>query len=184
VQLGAELDVRDLVAAGDAIVHIPRGPGGIRRPSARGLATLDELRDALDAGPRAGAAKLRAALPLIRGSSTSRPEVHLRLDLAAAGLPEPDLDFEVRTALGILLGISEIAFAKWRVALEYEGDHHRTSRSQWNRDIEKYDAYRREGWDVVRVTSEHQYGRAGMPPTAVARVRDALLRAGWSPQGD
>ena len=183
VQLGAELGVRDLVAAGDAVVRVPRGEGGVRRNPGSALATIKQLRNAVDAGPRAGAAKLRAAWPLIRGGAMSRPEVHLRLDLADAGLPEPELDFEVRTDGGILLGISEIAYPTWRVALEYEGDHHRTDREQWNRDIDKCDAYRRAGWDVVRITRAHQYGAPGRPATAVQRVRDALLRAGWTGSG-
>jgi hypothetical protein len=177
VQLAATLSVRDLVAAGDAIVRVPRLGGGLRGDPASALATFDELANATEAGPRVGIAKLRRALPLIRGAGASRPEVHLRLALAEAGLPEPELDYEVRTSSGVLLGISEIAFPRWRVVVEYEGDHHRTDRNQWSRDIEKYEAYAQEGWTTVRVTRKHMDGPHADAP---ARVRQALLRAGWS----
>ena len=41
-----------------------------------------------------------------------------------------------------------------KVAVEYEGDHHRTDRRQFNRDIARVDALTELGWIVVRVTVE------------------------------
>ncbi len=178
VQLGAVLEVADLVAVGDAIIRVPRGRHGRLLDASTALATLDQLEAAAHAGNRKGAARIRAALPLLRQGASSRPETHLRISLLGAGLPEPELDGEVRSAAGLLLGISEIVFRTWRVAVEYEGDQHRTDRRQWNRDIHKYEAYRAAGWHVIRITAEHLYGRR---PIAVARVRDGLMRAGWRP---
>ena len=176
--LGRELSVRDLIIAGDAVVCIPRGRHGVPLPGAR-LATIEQLEDAASAGPRRGAPRLRAALADIRAGSMSPPETAYRLDAAAAGLPTPDLDVEVRDANGRLLGISEVVYSRWRVIVELEGDHHRTSRQQWLRDLDKYAAYSSHGWETVRLTSSHL--RSGR---AIPRVRDALRRHGWDPTRD
>ena len=40
------------------------------------------------------------------------------------------------------------------VAVEYEGDHHRTDRRQFNKDIRRMEILTDLGWIVVRVTSE------------------------------
>lgn len=177
-QLGAMLDVRDLVAVGDAIVRVPRVTGGRPGHPSSALGTIAQLQAVIFAGRRVGINRLRAALPLIRAGAASRPETHVRLDLADAGLPEPELDVEVRDASGRLLGISEMVYSLWRVAVEYEGDHHRTDTQQWNRDIDKYRAYAEAGWTPVRVTAENLYGKG---PRPAVLVRAALRRAGWTP---
>ncbi|MBN9224460.1 MULTISPECIES: hypothetical protein [unclassified Microbacterium] len=170
--LGAESDVRALVVAGDAAVRIPRDRWGILRPDAA-LATVAELQAAVDAGRRAGAARLRAALASIVTGAASPPETLHRLDCAAAGLPTPLLDAEIRDGTGRLLGVSEFAYPSARLVVELEGDHHRTSARQWHRDIEKYRAYAEAGWEVVRITAADR--RTGRD---VEVVRRALARRG------
>jgi very-short-patch-repair endonuclease len=82
---------------------------------------------------------------------------------------------EIRDGRGILLGISEIVYPHYRVVVEVEGDHHRTSRAQWNRDLDKYDAYASGGWETVRLSSLHIRRNRD----AVRRVAAALRRHGW-----
>ncbi|MFF2487174.1 hypothetical protein ACFVSU_12280 [Microbacterium sp. NPDC058062] len=174
--LGEELSVDELVQLGDAIVHIPRQRGMKR--GTRGLATVDELTAALAAGRRRGAAKLRAALPLIRVGSASTAETDLRLALERAELPDAELDFDLIGEDGKPFGCTEIAYPRWRVLVEYEGDHHRLDRAQWNRDIEKHAKCAALGWTVIRLTAAHLYPRR---EGAVIQVRGALLRFGWRP---
>jgi hypothetical protein len=173
--LARELSVRELVVLGDSFVRVPRDDRGVLAPH-RQLATPAQLRPATDAGPRPGVQKLRDALALIRVGSASPLETEYRLDAGAAGLPEPELDVEIRDGAGRLLGISDAVYATYRTIVEVEGDHHRTSRAQWNRDIEKYAAYTAAGWDVVRLTSGHI---RGVRPRAASMVGDALARRGW-----
>ncbi|GLJ80989.1 hypothetical protein [Microbacterium imperiale] len=154
--LGRTASVRELIIAGDALVAIPRGPGGGRMPHRR-LCTP---------------AQLRAALPHIREGAMSPPETELRLDLVTAGLPEPMLDVEIRDDGGRLLGITELVYPDARVAIEVEGDHHRTSKRQWDRDLEKYATYTAAGWLVVRVTVSQVRSHR-----AVTLVRRALAAA-------
>lgn len=175
--LGRDAGVRELVRIGDALVRVPRGDRGRRRPEAR-LCTVDELAEAVAFGRRVGSAKLVEALSLVREGAMSPLETDFRLAVVGAGLPEPLLDQEIRDGSGRLAGIADAVWPEYRVIAEVEGDHHRTSRSQWARDIEKHTAYVALGFEVVRLTSAH------IRPTgsaAVALVRGALRRRGWSP---
>lgn len=173
--LASRLTTRELVALGDAFVRVPRDSRGLPLPGEQ-LATVEQLRAAIAAGPRTGIRRLRASVELIRVGSASPLETEYRLDAAAAGLPEPELDVDIHDLHGRRIGITEVVYRDWRVLVEIEGDHHRTSRAQWDRDIDKYADYAAEGWMVVRLTSRHIRGEH---PRAVSIVRGALGRAGW-----
>ncbi|KQP68914.1 hypothetical protein ASF40_13245 [Microbacterium sp. Leaf288] len=169
------LTVDELIAVGDAIVRVPRARGMRRGRPSDAHASIADL-ESVAAQPRRGAAKLRDALSQIRVGSSSARETELRLALIRAGLPEPELDVDVIASDGTPIGYTELAYAKYRVLIEYEGDHHRRDAAQWERDILKHAACAAEGWEVLRITS------AQMKPTpaaAVSRVRTALARAGW-----
>ncbi|WP_404434521.1 hypothetical protein LG299_07735 [Microbacterium lacus] len=176
--LGRELSVRELITVGDAIVRIPRDTIGRLRADEQ-LASVEHLRRAAHAGSRPGVAKLREAVELVRVGSSSPLETEFRLDALADRLPEPELDVEIRDGRGSLLGITEISYAEFRTLVEIEGDHHRTTKRQWDRDIEKYAAYAAEGWEVVRLTSRHIRGEG---PRASGMVATVLVRRGWRPE--
>ncbi|HQD84431.1 MAG TPA: hypothetical protein PK929_15355 [Quisquiliibacterium sp.] len=165
----------DLVRLGDALVRIPRDDRGRRRPELQ-LVTPAQLQAAADAGRRQGVERMRRALPQLREHSMSILETDWRLTHLAAGLPEPTLDHEVRDAQHTLLGISDAAFVAARVAVEIDGDHHRTSKRQWGRDIQKQAAYAASGWEMVRLTSQHIRVR---PALGIQMVRAALERRGF-----
>ncbi|MFT4221182.1 MAG: hypothetical protein QM611_11810 [Microbacterium sp.] len=175
--LARECSVRELIVIGDAVVRVPRDRRGDAHPE-RALATIEQLRSAAAAGPRRGVQRLREALERIRVGSASPLETEFRLDAEDAGLPTPELDVPIRDANGRLLGISEIVYRELRIVVEIEGDHHRTSRAQWNRDLEKYAAYAAAGWEVVRLTSTHVRGAKRQ---GVSITHDALRRRGWQP---
>jgi hypothetical protein len=172
--LASEMSVRDLVRLGDQLVRVPRDQHGRRHPELQ-LATIEQLHGAQDAGRRPGAARLREALSLIRVGSMSPLETDARCEIVHAGLPEPELDAEIRSADGTLVGIADAAYREHRLLLEVEGDHHRTDAAQWARDLAKHAAYAAEGWSLVRLAGAHIRGHH--PPVA-AMVRAALLRAG------
>ena len=54
------------------------------------------------------------------------------------------------------------------VAVEYDGEHHRTVRSQYSYDIRRLEMLQRRGWTVIRVTA------ADRAEEVVRRVRAAL----------
>lgn len=171
--VGGELSERWLVILGDAVVRVPRDNRGQPLPEAR-LTTPEALRAAAHAPGRRHRERLMRALAHIRVGSASRLETEYRLDAARAGLPEMELDVEVRDAHGRLLGIADGIHRRFGVIVEIDGDHHRTSRRQWVRDIERAAALADEGWEVARVVGSHV--RDGSAPDRIARV---LRRHGW-----
>ena len=176
--VGPRLTLPDRVALGDAIVREPRigGPRGraVRPPHA----TIEELAQ-VTAQPRLQhRSLLLEALPLLRTGSASAPESHLRLALLEAGLPEPALDVDVYDGSGHYLGTTECVYPEPKVALEYEGDHHRTDPNQWNRDIQKQSDYEEAGWKYIRITAEKLYRRRA---DQMEKIRRALTHRGWQP---
>ena len=177
VMLAAELEMPDLVALGDAVLHRPR-IGGTTRLERPPLATAAALNAEISRGRRIGLATARRALPLLTTQSASAPESHLRLQLQQWGLPKPTLDHDVRDAPGQFLGCTEIAYPEFKVAFEYEGDHHRVSKTQWDRDIEKARDYTAAGWLTIRVTAHLLY----TTPGELRRIAESTLRSrGWRP---
>jgi very-short-patch-repair endonuclease len=172
VQLGSVVrHPYDLTALADAVIRVPRMPGrngGPLRPAYADLAELDlEMRR----GRRIGISLLEDALARAREGASSRTETWTRCTIMDAGLPEPVLDFDVYDAFGRFVGCVDLAYPRVKVAIEYEGDHHRTTKAQWDRDIQKYADLEQLGWRVIRVTGSMLFERPG---ELVSRVRAAL----------
>lgn len=76
-----------------------------------------------------GLRRLRTALPLVDPGAASPKESWLRLLLINAGLPAPETQIPVvdhyRT-----LAVLDMGWEQFMVAVEYDGDQHRTSRRQ------------------------------------------------------
>ncbi|CAN5150795.1 hypothetical protein BH11ACT2_BH11ACT2_14150 [soil metagenome] len=161
------------VAAADHLVLDPRvlDPRDIR-PHTR-IESLDRaVRDFHGRGARAAA----SALLDVRQGAESRPETLLRLLLIRAGLPEPELNVELRSE-GSLLGYVDLFFRRYRVVVEYDGDGHRANARQYERDISRIDDIVAAGFSLVRVRKR---GLFVTPQATVARVTRALSDRGWS----
>ncbi|MGO2745943.1 endonuclease domain-containing protein [Microbacterium sp.] len=121
------------------------GPG-------RPMATRDEIiRRLAEWGRFPGSGTIRAALPHARDLVESPKETETRLLLIANGLPEPVIQHEV-WAGGVLLGRTDLAYPEWKIAIEYEGDGHRTDKDQWRKDIQRQRYLESQGWIVLRLT--------------------------------
>jgi hypothetical protein len=167
-QLGSSLSVRELVVVGDGLM---------RRKDP--LATLDDLQAAVARwGARRGAKRLRAALSMVRPRTDSVRETELRLDAAAAGLPEPEVNGLIRDELGRFVAWGDLVYRAQRVLLEYDGEQHRLDDRQFARDVQRLDDLARLGWRVIRVNKAH-LGPARA--AQLARVREALVARGWAP---
>lgn len=172
--LGMLLSLPDLVAVGDALVRAPDA----RDPDARPPVQLDLLKDRI--GLYRGRGKRRAveALELIRPGAESRPETLTRLLLVDEGFPEPELNVNVYDGDGTFLARVDLLYRSYRVAVEYDGEQHRTDQAQYDRDVGRLDDLAAHGWRVVRIGSRTLFGD---PQDVVNRVRRALLAAGWRP---
>jgi hypothetical protein len=173
VELAGLLDVRELVAVGDYLIHTPRvlDPHDVRPHS-----TMDELRAAIERHAARGTATARRALHRVRQGVESPTETELRLMLEDAGLPRPECGYQLHDSRGRSIGWFDLAWPAWRAIAEYDGDQHRTSTQQYDRDIRRFDAAAEEDWRVVRVRA------AGLrhPTDTVERVERALVRGGWA----
>ncbi|MFB2555052.1 endonuclease domain-containing protein [Herbiconiux liangxiaofengii] len=167
LQLGRTLSIDDLVVAGDYLVRVAPMQRGARRP----FATIEQLSLRASRSTSRGVARARTALPLVRQGSDSPQETRLRLALVRAGLPEPDLNVEIRAVDGRFVARVDMLYRGARVVVEYDGDQHRTDSRQYDRDIRRTDELYSLGYRVVRLRARQLVGPT---PLAIALVRDAL----------
>jgi hypothetical protein len=164
------LALNDLVAIGDHLVLDPRvlDPRDLRPHVSHA-----ELLAAVRRASGRAVARARAAAALVRQGVESPRETRLRLLLLRAGLPEPVCGYPLVARDGSHIGWFDLAWPEQRVIAEYDGDQHRTSTEQYDRDITRFDRATEAGWRVVRVRAR---GLSGSPSHTVERVRRALQR--------
>ena len=175
VELGRMLSVPELVAVGDYLVLDPRVLDPL---DLRPYATTDQLRTAIDREPARGVRTARRALALTRRGVESPKETELRLLALSAGLPEPTCGYLLMSPRGREIGWFDLAWPEWHVIAEYDGDQHRQSTRQYDRDISRFDAAADADWRVIRVRS---FGLEARRDETVARLARALKRGGWVP---
>nr|WP_254071882.1 DUF559 domain-containing protein [Rathayibacter sp. VKM Ac-2857] len=100
-------------------------------------------------------------------------ETLLRLLLIRAGLPEPELNVELYDADGHFVARVDLLYRDQRVVVEYDGDHHRTDKRQYERDIARSEAIQALGYQHLRIRAS---GVHDDPEATAARVRRALTR--------
>lgn len=174
LDVSRKMSVDELTVVADHLLRIPRPDFEGR---AEPHATPAQLADMLDRHKGTpGIRKARLALELARIGADSAPETRLRLALERAGLPEAQLNVRTQLRDGVERQ-PDLAFAKHRVAVEYDGDGH-SEAEQIVRDIAREEDFSRAGWLLVRVSKRHMEND---PRLAVAKVRSALLDRGWTP---
>jgi hypothetical protein len=120
---------------------------------------------------RRGIRAARAALELVDGGAQSPKETWLRLLLIRAGFPRPQTQIAVRNEWGWPEAYLDMGWEDIKVAVEYDGDQHRSSRYQYVKDIRRLEMLdQRYGWLVVRVVSEDH------PDDVIRRVAAARAR--------
>jgi hypothetical protein len=144
----------------------------------RGVADLDALANATrfnvndvlrvaGAHPHLrGVRRVPAMLKSVDAGAQSPRETYLRLDLIDAGFPTPTTQIPVARPGGRWYYL-DMGWPDIQVAVEYDGEHHRTSRIAYSIDAERQDFLMSLGWIVVRVLADHR--RADI----ITRVRRA-----------
>jgi hypothetical protein len=118
-----------------------------------------------------GLRMLRAALPLVDGGAASPKETWLRLLLIDAGFPIPTTQIPVHERWRLIAQL-DMGWETYKVAVEYDGDQHRTDRRQYAKDQWRLRKLEAIGWIVIRVIAEDR------PADVVRRVGGALRRRG------
>ncbi|MFC8923291.1 endonuclease domain-containing protein [Cellulosimicrobium sp. NPDC057127] len=162
LQLAGTLPPDEVVVLADALLRR-------KRP----LSSLDALRRTVVETLRGtrGLARMRVALTLARAGTDSCMETRARLLLVHAGLPSPRVNVPVLDAQGRFVAMPDMTYLEQRIAVEYDGDVHRTDRRTWLRDIARKQALEALGWRVFVVTADDVYRH---PERLVQRVRAAL----------
>jgi hypothetical protein len=159
----------------DLARQVPLGEG-VARLDALMRATTFSVEDVLLLAKRyegaRGLQRLRKALPLVDAGAASPKETWLRLLIVGAGLPTPETQLPVVSHYRTV-ALLDMGWKRFKVAVEYDGDQHRTSRRQYVRDIRRIEALEACGWIVVRVVVEDR------PEAVICRVREALRRRGY-----
>lgn len=159
----------------DLARHLPRSKAVAHLDAlarATGVTTQDVML-LIDRYPGArGNKRARVALDLMDTGAESPRESWLRLVLVDAGFPRPTA--QIRVTDGQLVAYLDLGWEDQLVALEYDGDHHRTDRRQYVKDIRRVEMLERLGWHVIKVIKEDR------PHDIVERVWRALARRGYS----
>jgi hypothetical protein len=141
--LGAILSEEELVSAGDFLVWLRR-PQMLRQ-------TADDLAQALARFQgRRGRPLLDACLPLLSDRADSPAESAMRMRFLRAGLPTPAVNENIADRSGEWVAMVDLSWPEHRVAFDYEGDHHRTDRTQWTKDLMRARRIDEAEWKYVR----------------------------------
>lgn len=157
LDLGAVLELPELVAATDCLLR-------------RGLVTWDQLEP-----PKRtrGAMRLRRAAFLADARSLSPRESIIRVHLHLAGLPRPELNFNVIVDRG-WVACADLAWPQYRVIVEYDGKHHGSDR-QRHQDALTRNELAACGWQIRVLTDQHF---RNMDRT-VQMIAATLMAQGW-----
>lgn len=136
--------------------------------NATGFAPEDVLPFADEYKGARGVRRLREAIALMDAGAQSPKETWLRLLLIDAGLQRPSTQIPVLDDGGHPFAYLDMGWEDIKVAVEYDGDQHRTDRRQYVKDIARLDKVRRRQWIVIRVIAEER------PYEILRRVREAF----------
>jgi hypothetical protein len=173
LHLARAVDHGRLVAVGDHLVRVPR----VADPEElRPFCTRAELAARLDGHRGRGRRAAVLALGRVRDGVDSPQETRLRLLLVDGGLPEPLTDVEVTDESGRVVTWLDMFYPGLRLAVEYDGQQHRTSDRQFARDGERIEQLRRLDIGLVRV---ERTAMSGSGVAALRAVESRMREHGW-----
>ncbi|MCV7228846.1 endonuclease domain-containing protein [Mycolicibacterium komossense] len=108
-----------------------------RHPHLRGLRHVADRLDSVD------------------GGAQSPRETYLRLDLIGAGFPPPHTQIAVARPEGRWYYL-DMGWPDLMLAVEYDGEQHRTDRARYYGDVVRLEYLASRGWIVIRVLADHR----------------------------
>jgi len=163
LQLAHRLNRNSLVGLGDAMT---RRKNPVTTPGALSFLMRETFK-------MKGLTLCREAIELIRPGTDSPMETDLRLLMVDAGLPEPLVNVPALDDKGQFLALPDLSYPQLKIAIEYDGDHHRTDPATWRRDVERRQRLEDAGWLIITATADDVIRH---PERVIARIRAALER--------
>lgn len=139
---------------------------GRHLPTPQAVAHLDALARATGvSGPQVlesarrfkgarGIRRCREAADLMDGGAQSPRESRLRLTLIKAGFPRPETQIAVYDSTGYPFAYLDMGWRDVKIAVEYDGDHHRTDREQYVWDVRRLRMLLEAGWIHIKVIAD------------------------------
>lgn len=118
----------------------------------------------------------RRAAAYVRDRVDSPMETRLRMLLVLAGLPEPEVNREIRDTNGSVVMRLDLSYPRVKLAVEYDGRQHTELVEQRHRDLDRRDDLEEDEWRLLVVTSR---GIFVEPEKTLLRVWRALRARGW-----
>ncbi len=151
-------------------------------PTDKAVAAIDALMRATDLkvpevealvqrySARRGIRRARIAMGLADAGAQSPKETWLRILVIQAGLPRPQTQIPVFNEFDDVIAYLDMGWVDVKVAVEYDGEQHRTDRRQYTWDVRRRELLERCGWIVIRVVAGDR------PEDILRRVRAALAQ--------
>ena len=98
-----------------------------------------------------GLRRLPTVLGLVDGGAQSPKETWLRLVLIEAGFPRPETQIPVLAPDGYPRYFLDLGWRDVMVAVEYDGEQHRTDSAQFRGDVQRAEYIESLGWRRIRV---------------------------------
>ncbi|MGD8167355.1 hypothetical protein ACEXOS_009050 [Herbiconiux sp. P16] len=173
LRISTHLTEYQLVAAGDYLVRTPRYAA---TDDGRPFTSIEMLSRRLSGFRGRGRRNALLALPRVRTGVDSPQETRLRLLLVDSGLPEPVTDYELRDPAGGFVAWLDMFYPGIGLAVEYDGQQHRTNDRQYSRDVARIDAIRTLELDIARAD---KFDLAGTGSNVIAVVTAKTRARGW-----
>ncbi|MGH3445584.1 MAG: hypothetical protein ACRDPB_09430 [Nocardioidaceae bacterium] len=163
VALASVLSLVDLVVVGDALVRMyDIAPGRL-------VAECEASSDRHVAAARRAAAYVREGVDSVM-------ETRLRMLIVLAGLPEPQVNHQLREESGAVVRRLDLSYPLIRLIIEYDGRQHAESTRQWNSDLVRREEFDDGDWKILVVTAKGIYTE---PAETVGRIHRALVTRGY-----
>jgi Protein of unknown function (DUF559) len=164
--LASQVDLLNLVAAGDALLKDPRK-----------FTSIDRMTECLARHPTLKNAKRASqALHLLDGAAESRPESMVRVIAVWGGLPRPKINHSlIDTEQGRIVR-PDFEFEEYKTLVEYQGDYHRLTRAQWRKDMMRRARLQAAGWTVIEINADELRD----PNALVELIAHSLRTHGWT----
>jgi len=147
-----------------------------RRRSSASRATRISFRECLDRHRgRRGRSRMETLLPLTTDRSDSIPESAFRLRFIRAGFPDPAPNQNVYDRNGRFIAMPDLQLLEYRMAFDYEGDHHRTDARQWRKDLRRVPLLEDAHWHHTRMSADD----LANPRELLKRTARRLRERGW-----
>ncbi|KFI91828.1 hypothetical protein BISA_1116 [Bifidobacterium saguini DSM 23967] len=150
-QMASHVSLQSLIVLGDSIISVMSR----RRQCDMKQIYCELVRFTQSVTGFAGRPSCIRALSLIMPGASSPKESEKRISLCAHGIPQPKLNYVVPNIMfdsGVVMTL-DLAWPEYKVAVEYDGDQHRTDKMQWRRDREKRGKLVGRGWLIFTATA-------------------------------